>query len=110
MGLLGPYQDVLTPKEFVPEGQLIKKLEPFLSTNQQLCVCMCVCCCVSILTRTELCKGRHQSMTEILYLYFMNFPRPLSHVRVEGSFSIITLACSCLYDTQYILWSTIPPM
>ncbi len=37
MGLLGPYQDVLTPKEFVPGGvQLTQKLEPFLSTDQRL--------------------------------------------------------------------------
>ncbi len=37
MGLLGPYQDVLTPKEFVPGGvQLTQKLEPFCSTDQRL--------------------------------------------------------------------------
>ncbi len=37
MGLLGPYQDVLTPKEFVPEGvQLTQKLELFWSTDQRL--------------------------------------------------------------------------
>ena len=37
MGLLGLYQDVLTPKEFVPEGvQLTQKLELFWSTDQRL--------------------------------------------------------------------------
>ncbi len=37
MGLLGPNQDVLTQKEFVPGGvHLTQKLEPFWSTDQRL--------------------------------------------------------------------------
>ncbi len=37
MGLLGLYQDVLTPTEFVPEGvQLTQKLELLWSTDQRL--------------------------------------------------------------------------
>ena len=37
MGLPGLYQDILTPKEFVPEGvQLTRKLELFWSTDQRL--------------------------------------------------------------------------
>ena len=41
MGLLGPNQDVLTQKEFVPGGgvQLTQKLEPFWSTDRRLIFC-----------------------------------------------------------------------
>ncbi len=45
MGLLGLYQDVLIPKEFIPDGvQLTKKLELFLSTEQRLKVVFTFLC------------------------------------------------------------------